>query len=768
MIEIESAFNTRGSSVIEFYQRPGIGLYIPLYQREYSWDSDNIEQLLDDIARGLERMIENGEENEIRFLGTIITVIEKDKNNIEPLDQAGLPSAVEKIIDGQQRLSTICLFATQLYALINSLKNKIPLSYEHSDELKEICDSWLFKLEEVISLDLKKGTPKLKPQIIRGHDDKWVKDSNIEEAYKSDLANYLAHFIEYIIDNSQGPPKPNRSTTVGKNTRQINKWLEDEVALAHISDRDDFPPAWELINRIEEERIWEYSRPHLRELVLKKKYDNKRELEFTLCSLIQIFSVCHYLLERCCFTCIIPSNDDWAFDMFQSLNASGTPLTAIETFKPLVVNTFYLHNSRKEYKNSVSDKGFQKIEDLFTDTNTAAQKSKRTNEFLTSLAIVVEGYKLTSHFSHQRKWLGYVYNGLENFSEKESYIGFLGSYANFYKDIWIDYSGADNKTIEIISSHPIDAELVSMLILYLKKSNHKMAATILGSFYAEILNGTPGSIQNFIEATKAIAAFYTIWRSTRGNSGLDNVYRLYFKGETDIDKEINVDSHSWFSGNNHDPYELKKYLRDILKKLELDSKDNWTYKASEYLTYQSRAIVKFILMLSSHDTIPDSERPGLMKKSSQGVIDYLNVRKWNSKGVATIEHIAPQNGKDAWDKNLYTEDKELYQTIGNLTLLPTEVNISASNKGWKEKSLYYKHLSEKDPSKIQELKIKAEKEGIELDSSTVEILQNAQYNDHIKSLVTYGEEMDWSSEIVEARSMRILEIAWDRMENWLS
>ena len=82
MINIDNAFNTENRSVFEYYQRPGGGFYIPLYQREYSWDSDNIEQLLEDISKGVENVIEDddSDENEIRFLGTIITVTEADKN----------------------------------------------------------------------------------------------------------------------------------------------------------------------------------------------------------------------------------------------------------------------------------------------------------------------------------------------------------------------------------------------------------------------------------------------------------------------------------------------------------------------------------------------------------------------------------------------------------------------------------------------------------------------------------------------------------------
>jgi hypothetical protein len=761
MLEIEQAFNTTGNSVYDFYQRPGIGLYIPLYQREYSWDKDNIEQLLDDISRGIERLTEDGSDDEIRFLGTIISVTEKNHKKIEPVDLRGLPTAIEKLIDGQQRLSTICLFASQLHRIIDEIYGKISSKSEIKEEINEITSSWKDKLVDVFSLDLKRGTPSRKPQIIRGHDDKWIKDGEIEDAYKSDLANYLARYIDFVFVPNSELPKPNLKSNVGKNTRQIYNWLDKAVSQAHENKSDEFASAQKILSNIQEEYIWQYERPHLTELVNSFDASDKKSDGYLLSSLVQIFAVTHYLLDRCCFTLIQPLNDDWAFDMFQSLNASGTPLTAIETFKPLVVNTSNITYPNKPFKGSISDLSFEKIDNLFKQSSSAAQKSKLTNDFLTSVAIVVEGYKLTSHFSHQRKWLDKIYEDFQTFDKKEKYIKFIGNYASFFKDVWIEYDGQDNQVLSTISSNQ-EAELASIILMYLKQSNHKMASTILGAFYNSILEGEDSSIQNFIDACKAIGAFYTIWRSAQSNSGLDSVYRTYFKGEKDI-----IDPKNFKVNQLFDAIELKEYLRNILDNQGLLDKEKWLLKASKELNYKSsKSISGFILMLTSHDTISDHSNPGLMKIGTVGVASYLNVEKWKSKGVTTIEHIAPQTPDSSWDVNLYDEN-ELFQCIGNLTLLPTEVNISAGNKGWKEKLIYYRHLSEQDPDKLMELEAKAIAENIQLNPETIILLQNAKYNDHIKSLVTVGENGVWDAELVQKRTQRMLEISFDRLFEWL-
>lgn len=761
MLEIEKAFNTTGQSIYDFFQKPGMGLYIPLYQREYSWDKDNVGQLLEDIARGIERLVETEDDSEIRFLGTIITVTEKNHNKIEPIDWTALPTAVDKVIDGQQRLSTICLFACQLYKHIDALESRLLSFTDLKEDVEESCESWKGKLLDIFSLDLKRGKPKRKPKIIRGSDDKWIKEGIIDESYKSALANYLAKFINHI-ELGDTLPEYDKSN-VGKNAARINRWLETDIALAHVNQDDTFTPAWSILEKLNEKYIWNYPRVELKSLVVSKEISNKKGPEFFLCSLVQVFAVCHYLLQRCCFTLIQPANDDWAFDMFQSLNASGTPLTAIETFKPLVVNTITKNNSSKSFKGTLASKSFGKIERLFASATTAAQKSKLTNDFLTSFAITVNAEKLTNHFSYQRKWLDQIYNSFENSAQQEEYVNYMGAYAEFYKK-WYDYNGEGNKLFEPIQSNH-EADLASMLILYLKESGHKMSITILAFLYCDILKGKDDSIANFVSGVKAVAAFYTIWRSALPNSGLDNVYRQFFRGEKDATPNY------WLKKKSLSVEALKAHFMKSLETTErgIGGKDKWISRASNYLNYKSRVVTKFLLMTCAHDTIADDKFKGLMKEGTIGIVKYLCLEKWKSNGCKTIEHIAPQsNDSNLWDPELYQDPEELYQRIGNLTMLPISVNSSVGNKSWKEKLLYYKHLSEQDPDKLTELSNKASNASIILKVDTIEVLKDAEYNDHIKSIVTVGDHGNWNGDLVRLRTERILSISWNRLTAWLT
>ena len=245
MINIERAFSTENKSVFEYFQRPGVGFYIPLYQREYSWDDDNIEQFLEDIARGVENLLEN-EENEIRFLGTIITVTETDKKQIEPQDGRALPTSIEKVIDGQQRLSTISLCSTLIHYYIGETTDKLVKSISKlkmdnaqktslETELNQIRDFWQAKLKEIFAIDLKRGKPTLKPKIIRGNQDRWVFEESTNTSYLSDVSEHLFNYIEFVESKKEFKPKFDKETKAGRNLSLFNDWINKKVLAAHIN-----------------------------------------------------------------------------------------------------------------------------------------------------------------------------------------------------------------------------------------------------------------------------------------------------------------------------------------------------------------------------------------------------------------------------------------------------------------------------------------------------------------------------------------------------
>lgn len=764
VLNIEKSFLTENRSVLDFLNQAGQGLYIPLYQREYSWDSDNIEQLIEDLTRGIQR-IATGEiaddGKEIRFLGTIITVIEANKNNIYPVDPQAVPSRIEKLIDGQQRVSTIALIATILVKRLYEIRNKIKESNPIYDQVSEICDGWIEKLANVFSFDLQRGKPRLKPKIVRGAKDYWTRDKDVDIAYTSELSNYLGHFIKAYVDirsnTGASTTLPCLSkdkygdTLLYKNGRRVESWLKKVVATAHEGkETDDFAAAIDIIAHFSQDQLWDFDRQDLVDIIKEKDYTSKKTDSYILSELVQTLAVCHYLLERCCFTIIQPTDDDWAFDMFQSLNATGTPLTAIETFKPTIVNT--ADNEGVQFKDSVSDIAFKAVEGFLSEANTAQQKNKRTNDFLTSFFVALDGRTISTHFSYQRKALHNSYSSISDFQGKEEFIVRMGNYAKFYQE-WLNYNGDEKFPL---TESIADSELASMIILFLKASNHKMAITVLGTMYNEVIKNTPNAKDNFVKVVKAIGAFYFIWRAAFSNAGLDSTYREFFKK---------------LSANNIvcSLHEVREHIKDTLAKKKVSTKSEWIEKSRLHLKYgeTGNEIVRLALLIAAHDTISDPEHPGLIKPGRAGLATYLSREQWVSPHLKTIEHVAPQTQTDFWPADLYDNQTKPYNLVGNLTLLPQDLNSSVGNKGFSTKLMYYRSVAETDVDRLASIKQQAANNNIDLNDSTVELLVSSQYNQHLSSLASLLENHKWDKYFVEQRSERILNIVWDRVYRWI-
>lgn len=757
VLNIEKSFLTDNRSVLDFLNQSGQGLYIPLYQRDYSWDSDNIEQLLEDLTRGIQRIVLkelHDDSKEIRFLGTIITVVEPNRDNIYPVDKQAVPSRIEKLIDGQQRVSTIALMATLLTKRLTEIKNKIKENNPIYDDVNEICNIWIEqKLAPIFSFDLGRGVPKLKPKIIRGAQDFWTKNDAVDDAYKSELSNYLGHFIDAYVNKKTFPCLSKEkfgNTLLYQNGKRIEAWLKKVVSVAHEEqDNEEFATAENILESFSQELIWEFDRSNLVEIIHERDYQNKKSNSYILSELVQVLAVCHYLLDRCCFTIIQPTDDDWAFDMFQSLNATGTPLTAIETFKPTIVNT--MDRLDLIFKDSISDKAFQKVEKFLSEATTAQQKNKRTNDYLTSFFVAYDGRTISTHFSYQRKILEKIYGDFENLKDKESFIKKMGNYADFYHS-WIKYDGKDNSLFPNIGTSS-EADLASMLVLFLKASNHKMAITILGRAYDTLLEKSV-SADIFIKTVKMVTAYYFLWRSTYSNSGLDATYRDFFKKHKD---SFSID-------------DFQQYVNKVLESKEINTFELWKNRAMNNLKYDytSKEIIRLALLLVAHDTIPDDNCKGGIKIGRDNCSRYLTLEKWLSNDLKTIEHIAPQSNKNnLWDQALYEEPMDDYQSIGNLTLLPQDLNSSIGNKSWKEKLLYYQCVAERDAEKIANIEQIAQDMGIELHSSTCDLLKASNFNNHLLPISSMSQYDDWNKEIVTKRTEIILDILWKRVSQWI-
>jgi len=95
---------------------------IPKYQRPFSWDKEQFQKLVEDVADSLSDS--NGEG--VYFLGAIV-IFNKESN-------------LQEIIDGQQRLVALTVLLACIRDLIKDQKNRASLKeriYQEEDELTE-------------------------------------------------------------------------------------------------------------------------------------------------------------------------------------------------------------------------------------------------------------------------------------------------------------------------------------------------------------------------------------------------------------------------------------------------------------------------------------------------------------------------------------------------------------------------------------------------------------------------------------------------------
>ena len=58
-IDLHKEYDSRGESVQDLFDSTEEGFFVPFYQREYTWEEDNINQLFDDLVLGVRELPEN-------------------------------------------------------------------------------------------------------------------------------------------------------------------------------------------------------------------------------------------------------------------------------------------------------------------------------------------------------------------------------------------------------------------------------------------------------------------------------------------------------------------------------------------------------------------------------------------------------------------------------------------------------------------------------------------------------------------------------------
>ena len=130
--------------------------------------------------------------------------------------------------------------------------------------------------------------------------------------------------------------------------------------------------------------------------------------------------------------------------------------------------------------------------------------------------------------------------------------------------------------------------------------------------------------------------------------------------------------------------------------------------------------------------------------------------------------MAPQNPPQhhSWDEAIYDDD--MADEVGNLLLLPREINQIADNRAWEIKHFYYSHLGLKEQDRIDALMSEAQGRGIRPSARLLGALQKARHSCAVEPILECGNRGRWDGDIIQERTRQLKRIAWGTLSNWLS
>jgi uncharacterized protein with ParB-like and HNH nuclease domain len=769
MMKVEDLFKAKASSPLEMAMLYDgrVGFVVPEYQRQYDWSEANIKRLYYDTLNGFERLSKSASANAFTFLGTVILV----KENTKEEDFSGESVA---IVDGQQRLTTLALFSC---ALIEALRRFSDFEWPSSvdDNVKKWLnaevDDRLFALYEC-AIGSQKVTPSKTfpfPRIVRRGD--FRGRSKLNSDYQSPISRFLNGFPEYFESESieYVPPALGEGTdakNLAKNYQLVrdlisclndNDWFED-------TECEQFDIKW--VDRTQCRNLFERLPDFIkndgdrnRAIAIITKHPEFHGLVRTL-----LFSA--YFCNCIVLTRVTTEDELAAFDIFDALNTTGEPLTALETLKPRVIKFENDYNGK--YAGSKSAIAFevinQNLDQRFAETS---KKQTETKDLIVTFALYLEGKKLSKDLAAQRNFLRQSYDSAEKTGTvyAQKFIESLAEMAKFRRYYW-EKGGIEELSLFHGNETVDNIQLFVSLISDMKTS---MALPILARYWGSDLKQIGD--KDFLLALKAVIAFIVLRRAATGNTaGIDSDFRALM---TTGDGSRKFGFCAGVDHKNPVPSikELKEGLRILLEyKLKTLTRSDWVNKASANPLYeQSRELVRFMLFTAAHQAMPSETSAGLWNKigvkpdPNNNV--FLNYNTWRGEHYATVEHIAPETApKKGWDTGLY-EDNILRHTLGNLILLPAKENSAIGNDSWKKKKKFYLALTETSKMGQKKRIEEAEAAGIKFSKATQNILEEG---DRLPLLDPLRSVENWENEIVSMRSKNIAELCWDVIWPWLN
>ena len=737
-----------------------VGFRVPEYQRTYDWSEENIKRLLEDCLSGF-YYLSSSNNKSYTFLGTIILVAEKPEPSFDGTSLS--------VVDGQQRLTTLIL-------LCCALVEELSLRENDAHHLQDPTIGWIEQEIEYIRERLfdcvigqlrSRGQTAVFPRVVRfPADNRGFRPSEAE--YRSVIARFLRDFANYYLQNSSAStPVQTEGTAEERRFFQNYKYIRDQVELG-IYKGDDTSDSGHQ-SELEHNLIGheDFQKAGFRTLfekldILSDQTEKDRAISQIArnsdsSGLIRVMLFSHFVLKSVILTRVETDDEDAAFDIFDSLNTTGEPLTAIETFKPRVIS-FERENEIIDYSSSESARQFERLEKnlnrIYPETN---KRQKETKDLLVTFALFLEGHKLAQNLTSQRAYLRTKFEEAANTNLKRGIVQSLADIAEFRQTYW------NRDSIRSLDSiHRNDSsDCLKLCCTFISDMKTSLAIPIMARYWAQYKQD--GAEGKFVDAVKALTAFLVLRRSITGNTGrIDSDFRKMMR-----DLCIGLDGSNSPIGLDDLEAMFKDYL--AAPRIEVKNKETWVERARDVpLADYSQPLCRFLLFAASNNARSDQENPGLLRR--QGVVRsdelaFLNYSKWLDAKYATVEHVAPEsNSAGGWDSKIYQQEHTRH-TIGNIILLPQKENSSVGNAPWVKKKIFYRVLVAETEDERNDQFVLATRAGLEFKKQTEDLLKEQGRLDMLDPIANVT---TWTASLIQKRARNILELAWDEIAPWLS
>jgi len=454
--------------------------------------------------------------------------------------------------------------------------------------------------------------------------------------------------------------------------------------------------------------------------------------------------------------------------MFDALNTTGEPLTAYETFKPLVIEDVGL----SAYRGSTEYSYLEKIDGYLAQK--PSERASRTEKLIIHAGLHETGYKGTKRLSEQRRWLRKHYQELRLRSHKQEFLGDLVRLTDV------------ERFFE--SPHEFDAisndDATRLCVRILASASHDIVIPVIARFYdAFVQSGgaRPSATHTALEeAIRACTAFSTLWRIAHGGTaGIDGHYRAIMKGRVADGAKPAVGPlckrPQGIAARSLSVSHLRQDLRAVLEQAGLGDEDHWVARAQKTPVAEtgSRAFTKLFLAAAMNDAVVDPTEPKTLIKGHSGVCDLLRAGAAWITVPYDLEHIAPQNPATTpsgsaiagWAPDIYV-NPDTKQLIGNTTLLPAMVNRALKNSAWVQKQAVFRLLTASTTAQAEQDLVAAKTAGdLREFPSLPNIVAQSAYHRHLEPLLSVS---TWDAETIQARSRNLCALGHQELQKWLS